>query len=306
MIPRRKFAVRNVCRVPSLFPSLAELGLALTIGIAAKPPGTSAYIATVTDMRIGLGDNVPGVDIARVKLSRLDAYWGFLFASNETGYIRPIAEKARATLAAIHGRRSLAQAVTAVVDAYQSVRSDVVFQRYLQQYGYASMEDFRQNPGFTPEVIGALMKEMDDFDLGVVLLLYGFDEKGEAHFVQIQNPGEQKDRDDLDWWAVGSGFSMAMSAMNRRSPADYSVEALVYRCCEAKFIAEFAQDVGKATAVIVWYPDGTYAILMSPQIDKLREIYEWTRKESIPSEAKRLIEEQLEFQKQRRAAEVEQ
>jgi hypothetical protein len=303
MIVRPKLTVRGVRHDRPQCLSLAELGLAVTIGIAAKP-ATSEYIVTVTDMRISFGDIIPGIDLAQVKMYRLDQYWGLLFAADETGYVRPIVDHARAELSKIDGRATTLHVRSAVIDAYQSIRSEVAFTRYLKQYGYSSMEEFRLNPGFPDKITGQLMQEVDAFDLSVHFLIYGFDENGSARFIQIRNPGEAVIRDELDYWAVGSGFNMAMATLTTRSNSNQSVEALVYRCCEAKFVSEFARDVGKATSVAVWYPDGTFALILSSHVDRLRNVYERTRRQSIPTEAKTEIEGVLALEGERRAAEA--
>jgi len=273
----------------------------VTVCIAAKATYPEPFIVTVTDMQIGHTDSVlhqdviPSKDVAKVKFQILDNYWGFLFSTNEIGYINPIMEKAKFELEKFSGRRTLGQAKQVLQNAYREVRTDVIFARFLSQYGYSSMEEFREKPGFSPEVIGGLMAEMDAFDLGVTLLLYGFDEHNWPHFVQIDNPGEAKDRDDFGYWAIGSGHRLALSALNQKRLRDHSIEEFIYRCCEAKFVAEFDPSVGDATAVFIWYPDGTRAVLIKPDADKMREIYEQTRGDPIPAAAASHLTGRLEY-----------
>ena len=226
----------------------------MTIGIAAKSL-IGSFIVSVSDMRLALGNAIPGMD-SLVKLRTLADRWEFLFAADDIGLVRPIAELARQRLRPFSDRADASHIIAAIESAYQTVRSNVIFNRYIRQYGYKSMDDFKEKPGFNAEIISSLMREIDSFDLGVQLLVYGFDDKGHAHFLEVRNPGEAISRDDLDFWAIGSGFRMAMATLTSRSTQSDTLEAMIYRCCEAKFVSEYAQDVGKTTSVYVKDKEG--------------------------------------------------
>ena len=250
-------------------------------------------------MRLALGNAIPGMD-SLVKLRTLADRWEFLFAADDIGLVRPIAELARQRLRPFSDRADASHIIAAIESAYQTVRSNVIFNRYIRQYGYKSMDDFKEKPGFNAEIISSLMREIDSFDLGVQLLVYGFDDKGHAHFLEVRNPGEAISRDDLDFWAIGSGFRMAMATLTSRSTQSDTLEAMIYRCCEAKFVSEYAQDVGKTTSVYVKDKEGMRFWLMPEDVEEIRRIYEQNRFQPIPDEAREKISKTLQPQQQTR------
>jgi hypothetical protein len=114
-----------------------------------------------------------------------------------------------------------------------------------------------------------------------------------THFIEIRNPGDPVVRDNLIFWAIGTGASMAMGAMTRRTSFPTGDVAVVYRACEGKFAAQYAYGVGTPTVVMVWYPDGTNKYINTPALSKLFSIYNEARDPPIPSSAIKLIAESL-------------
>jgi hypothetical protein len=294
MIARRKTAVEDKRR-HSLSPLPRDVGLTVTIGIAIKSAFGNPYIVTVTDMRVTLDDAVPGVDAGQLKELRLDEHWRFLFAADDMGYVSPIGDTARAKLSEISGRHTLAHVREAVTCAYQTVRTETIFNRYIRMYEFASMQDFIKRAASTlgSELTRDIMDDCKRFDLRVSLLVYGFDEKDEIHFIEIRNPGDPIARDNLQYWAIGSGAQMAMGALTRRTFQLLSAHVAAYRGCEAKFAAQFAYGVGEATAVIVWLRDGSVAYLDTHDCEELRKIYEDNRNPIMPTKARELIDARL-------------
>jgi 20S proteasome alpha/beta subunit len=282
-------------RSEPLSPDPSSVGLSVTVGTALKPASGNDFIVTVSDMRVSLGNFVGGVDVGTHKVQRLDDYWGFLGAADDLGYVSPLREKARDLLFDISGRRSLLQAREVVTNAYHSVRTEVAFNKYIKMYGFTSMAEFLKDAtkSLGSEITSELFADVKNFDLRVSLLVYGFDEDNEIHLFEIRNPGEPIARDDLPFWAIGSGATLAMGALTSRTHLPIGESAAVYRACEAKFAAQFAPGVGEATNVFVWYPDGKAAYLDLAACRTLRQIYESSRDPPISEDAGKLIYEAL-------------
>ena len=266
----------------------------MTIGIVARPPIGHGFIVIVSDMRIASGIEIQGKEFATVKFARLAPHWGMTFSAEDIGYVTPIREKITSSLNGIGDRVTSAQVQAAVSDAYQTVRSEIVVQKYLKMYGFDWIDSFRRESklAFGTKITSALMRDINSFDLKVQLLICGYDENCEIKFTQVSNPGICVDRSDLDAWAIGSGYYMAMASLNSRAAPEASVEAVVYRCCEAKFAAEFA-GVGRSTTVLVLYPDDGYSVLTTGEVESIRKIFETSRYRPVPIEAVKEIKSAL-------------
>jgi hypothetical protein len=137
-----------------------------------------------------------------------------------------------------------------------------------------------------------LLEKVSNFDLGLEILAFGFDERNQSWLIDIANPGVAIEHDSPEHWAVGSGFHAAMAVLNARAPAPYEhdQETYIYRLCEAKFAAELADTaVGRATYVMVWYPGGDWSILFDKQIEAIRAVCAKDRYRPIPRRAKKII-----------------
>jgi hypothetical protein len=293
MIARRKPAVGD--RRDPLSPSPKDVGIYVTIGIALRPIMGNEFIVTVSDMRVSLGDTVGGLDLGTIKDLRIDDHWGFLFAAEEIGYVWPIRDRARQILSDLPGRHTLAQVRASVTNAYHSVRTEAAFNKYIRMYDFESMADFIKTSTrlLGSEITSGLLKDVREFDLCVSLLVYGFDEDSEIHFIEIRNPGEPIDRDTLVYWAIGSGAHMAMGALTRRTSLPVGDVACVYRAFEAKFSSQLAYGVGETTSIIVWYANGTTAVIPFKDFAPLQKIVDLARDPPIPDDASRLIFEGL-------------
>jgi hypothetical protein len=119
-----------------------------------------------------------------------------------------------------------------------------------------------------------LLEDVKKFDLRVSLLLYGFDEKGVAHIIEIKNPGEAIPRDSLQFWAIGSGAPIAMGALMRHTHAPNGEISCIYRTAEAKFAAQIAPGVGNSTIISLLYADGRSVLIPPNKAAQIRDLWE--------------------------------
>jgi hypothetical protein len=272
----------------------------VTIGIAVKPM-MGDFIVTVSDQRQSFSDVVSPVEAGALKVAQIASTWGFLFAGGQMGYARTIAQKARIALNFAQApkeneeQRTFDEVRFAVSNAYSELVDEIMFHRYIRRYGFSSIQDFSANSHakLGSKVTERLSNKIDAFELGMELLVFGFNEGGAARFLQITDH-DIADQSVVNAWAVGTGFYLAMASLNVREIQEQSIHALVYRACEAKFCAEYADAVGKTTSVCIWYPSGRFSILAPNAIAKLRDMWEAARKSPIPPGASTVIDKALE------------
>jgi hypothetical protein len=269
------------------------LGLVVTIGIAVKPVAGD-FIITVSDMRKAFADNFLPTEWGDVKVAPIGTRWGFLFAGGQMGYARTIQRKALAVLG-FDPKVTFDQVKDAITEAYNATAEEIIFHRFVRRYGFSSLSDFRASAfkQLGEKVTSRISDKVENFDLGMELLVYGFDETNCARFLHIHN-NDVADQSVVNAWAIGTGTFLALGDMHSKAWPDQSMESLVYRACEAKFCAEYADAVGKNTSVYIWYPSGRFSNIDAKLINQLRVIWEASRWAPIPNDAADAIRASLE------------
>lgn len=267
-------------------PILADLGLEVTIAIAACAT-FDQFIVTVSDRRITIDDYaIPAADDGALKGVKITDRWGCLFSADDIG---PIPRLVWTAASLLEGKEDHLEYVrNAVSEAYQRQIHDEVVALHLSRYGIKSVQEFRDNgfKQFGEKIFGKLTEKIDSFDLGIDLLVFGFDPAGQPHIFQVENPGRPIDRDLITYWAIGSGANMALSALADRAShlEAEQPEVILYRLCEAKFSAETARAVGKTTSAMVMLNTGEIRIVSNQLIQKIRKSWEAKRREPPPSD----------------------
>jgi transcriptional regulator with XRE-family HTH domain len=259
-------------------------GLVVTIGIAVKPV-QGDFIITVSDMRKAFSDNFLPTEWGDVKVAPLGTRWGFLFAGGQMGYARAIQRKALDVLG-FDPNLTFDQVKDAVNEAYNATAEELIFHKYVRRFGFSSVSDFRINSykQLGDRITTRISDKIERFDLGMELLVYGFDETRRARFIHIHG-NDVADQSIVNAWAIGTGTFLALGDLHSKGWPDQSIESLIYWACEAKFCAEFADAVGKSTSAYIWYPSGRFSIISAGLIRRLREIWEASRWSPIPDDA---------------------
>jgi hypothetical protein len=179
-------------------------------------------------------------------------------------------------------------------ETYAHVSAAEFAARHLLPLGYATVAEFRREglgelgSGLFHEYANKLAK----FDLGVEVILFGYDDQSRPQLLELTSPGRISDAGVLGYAIVGSGFNMAASSLRMR-PLDRSLEDLIYRLLEAKFLAETATGVGKTTSLVTVNRDGDLHRMTSHEINSVKIIWEKSRKAPIPEDAYQTIKASL-------------
>jgi|HubBroStandDraft_6_1064221.scaffolds.fasta_scaffold196339_2 20S proteasome alpha/beta subunit len=286
----------------------------MTIAIVAKVNVEGAFVA-VSDRMVSWSDQIPAAENITKHFS-LGKHWWAMYAGDVCESL-PIIERARcnwheladAALEAEiakrgapyqppeHNSRLESREIieTAFCRAYQTRVAELIVGKYLARYGISSVDEFRQSghAQFGDHVFSRLCDKIDEFDLGIDFIVYGFSSGGRSQIFEVTNPGFSTDRNALRYWAVGSGQLMALASLTSREFQQASIPEVTYRLCEAKFCAETASGVGKDTLVVVTNRHGQEAVIsFDEDIDRLRSIWKRTHV-AEPVEAVELIKERL-------------
>jgi 20S proteasome alpha/beta subunit len=118
----------------------------------------------------------------------------------------------------------------AVLEAYEKEFHERFFREHLARFGYSDISDFRKN-GFNElgkDIYGEYAAALARFDLGLELLVYGFNPQGNRHIFEVANPGKIISHDLRGFAAIGSGAWMALAGLNRK-PINAGLSETIWR-----------------------------------------------------------------------------
>jgi Proteasome subunit len=274
-------------------PTPAELGLNVTICIAAVTRnGMGGDIVAVSDKMISAtDDSVQATET--LKSRQISKAWAMMFAG-EGHLFLPIVRMVKDRLdqggEEDHDLHTVCDAVTAV---YAGLFDAEYTARYLVRYNIPSITAFRTSglAQFGKEKFERICAGIDEFDLGIQLLVYGYDKKGSPHIFEVANPGFLTDHDLLGYAVIGTGAYMATASL-RRKKMPYDRASVVYRLLEAKFSAETASGVGASTTCFTMIRRGNAIKTKSigyGSVDKLKGIWKSILAQPEPQEALDII-----------------
>lgn len=132
---------------------------------------------------------------------------------------------------------------------------------------------YGSHQALNPNIVAMIDQQMQQFNLGVELLLAGVDTTG-AHIYAVANPGPPENlHDPIGYAAVGSGTIHALQAFigfGHSASAEY--HETVFRAYAAKRRSEVAPGVGLDTDMAVISGEGVHW-LTQDELKQLREIY---------------------------------
>lgn len=235
-------------------------------------------------------------DRAARKISSLATNWHVLY-SGDVGLAAQIIADARCRLYGQEGKISAEIAEAAVLGAYRHFQQDRAF-GMKNALGYASLQELRERgpKDLGEQLFEKLYSDLDQFDIGVELIVCGFEDVDLGGFemadlfrfwriFSVTSPGVINDHKTDGFWAIGSGQEQAFTSLTANRGRGFgSVENTVYLLCEAKFCAEGAMGVGKATTVTVFGPNGKTVTLDDAAVDRLRAIWEEKARNVVPDD----------------------
>jgi hypothetical protein len=270
------------------------LRLNVTVCIAVETRDKE-NIVTVSDRRISFGDTslIPAADSAALKNRSIHGQWALLFAANDIAPVTPIIDLACTCL---DGTQTFTEAKDAVSKAYREIARSSLVDRILAKYGFERIEEFWKVglSQFGEKIFSDIKIEIDKFDLGVTLLIYGFDEIKQARIFQVEYPGIVSDQEMMGIGVIGSGAYLALASLTSRSrPA--SLAPTIYRALEAKFCAETVTAVGRSTSAIVVKNNGHVAFISQKLIESIRDDWERSLEAPLDADLIKKIEEGTKF-----------
>lgn len=280
-------------------PKPADWGFGMTICIAAI---CNNHMSVVMGMDTMLSMEWVSGDSVAVKTSGITNNWDVLFSGRDIGLVTPIVQEAeRLMLQQKPKDQSLRLAMESFTKAFKDELKKKAEQEVLGRFGL-DMEMFLKNGRrtFTASIFDGLCRDILGITIDCELMIYGFDSFGSPHIFTVSNPGIAECRDEVGFWAIGSGSHSAIAALlSRPHMASASLALGIYRVCEAKFFAESAVGVGENTVLIVHeaeqQPDifstmRKVAILGESDIGAIRKGWEESGRPRIPEGISEKIE----------------
>ena len=271
-------------------PTTAELGLDVTVGIAANtvPDG---YIVAASDQQISYDDLFPALERGVRKIIQIgpDKSWFCAFSASDISVVPPLLATIMEDIKQISPQGRLAKPVMeAVANAYSAVRNGEFARRHLRAIGYDSVEQFRKE-GFANLGKDEHQKHMNalyEYNLGVELLIFGHTERSRSHIFTVNNPGKFTHWNWQGYAAIGSGSYLATGSLRQR-PLRFDIEDAIYRLLEAKFVAEGSGSgtVGTTTTLLTLSPAGQSWEMRESEIEQIRETWKRKQQEPTPEDA---------------------
>lgn len=143
---------------------------------------------------------------------------------------------------------------------------------------------------FTISMFQSLCERIIATELKCDFLLFGYDNDRNPHIVHLTGNGADYVYDKPGFWAIGSGAYSALSMLFfRQQNVLTELPETFYHACEAKFMAESAIGVGKATFPYVLIP-GQDPLRFDPGlIFQVRAAWEIKAKPKMPTEILKVI-----------------
>jgi 20S proteasome alpha/beta subunit len=211
-------------------------------------------IVLVADKMIGMGYVESELEIT--KMRQLHNEWWMLFAGDDIAPVFDIVDYAKARLNQ-DAAASIGEVQDAVRTAFAQKRIECAETLYLSPIGW-DMSRFNSEgsqllPNF-PEIQG----KIDDFTLGIELLVAGFD-IGKGYIFTLYGYGDSRgltQRSDIPGFSsIGSGSTASMYMMFYRDLSPKTgVREAVYFALEGKYFGEQAGGVGESTDLFVARP----------------------------------------------------
>jgi len=203
--------------------------------------------------------------------------WVALCTAKEARRVPMLMEAMKNHLHAVDGFIGKQEIIKAYQDAHREQIALMCGAR-LSKIGFTSLDDFLQR-GYDilrDVIFENILNELNQLDLGITLLIAGFDATAEPTLLEASN-GEVF-VPPLGFHAIGEGAWIAEAILNQL-PSRWlyeDAESNLYRLCSAKFAAEKMQSgsVGKDTTVVLIHHDGKHSVMWEDDVLGLRDIWE--------------------------------
>lgn len=265
---------------PNLTSRRLPKGKSVTICIAAISVayGEDPYLVTASDQMVS--GAIISADRVMVKLQPFHKDWFTMMSADDLTQCAPIIEKAREYFTGRANKMATARAV--FKRAYSQHLVDMREDAGLSGYGL-SMKEFRKDgrKKLSERMYESIRKQMEEVRAGCTFLVAGFDLFGLPHIFEVS---ENKDGgvtdhvyDNVGLCAIGSGQYIAETILHSLGQTYHlDFHQTIFNVCAAKFMAEKASGVGKATWVYCKKRGSSVFAHASGMVEKIRE--EWDKK----------------------------
>jgi hypothetical protein len=176
--------------------------------------------------------------------------------------------------------------VSAFESAFRNQLKRKIEGELLSPYGLDRSAFLREGRAyFGDEEFSRILYQMRGIRLDTSFLLAGYEPSGLPRLFSIVDPGISENVSALGFHAIGSGYVRALGSLYTTYNSDFTIEDLIYRICEAKFLGESASGVGERTFVDIVAPDGTHKGLSPELVEPIREIWKARGIPPVPSDA---------------------
>lgn len=259
-------------------------GVEMTLCIAAVSRiGPRAQIVTVSDLMLSNDYMSIETGVSKVESLTPSRSWLMMFAGSPT----PIASLKQGIKDRLQGNPETEMAVRAAAEeTYREEVKRKIEGDILSPFGI-NRETFlrRGRAWFGDQQFNRLVYEIADCKLGVDLIIAGFEPNGWPRIFSISDPGTYESHERTGFYAVGTGSIRAIGSLYTNYDPLLTKSELVYRICEAKFLGEMANGVGKRTVVYTLAANGEYEQIIPVDIEqKIRPVWEQKGKPPVPPE----------------------
>lgn len=277
-----------VRRKAALLPD--DWGHKMTVCIAACVR-SEQKIVTVTDLM--LSTDYTSVETSAIKIQPISSTGRWISMFSGSPSIDALVLKD--VWGALTGSDETAEQMIAAFErAFREQLKRKIEGELLSPYGIDRETFLREGKAyFGDEEFARLLYQINTMTLSTSFLVAGFDPQGTPRIFTISDPGVFEYHDRLGFHAIGSGYVRALGALYSTYDADLSTPDLIYRVCEAKFVAESAPGVGKKTFVVVVKPDGKHEAIFPEGVEEIRRVYEAEGKPPVSSAARAAIASNL-------------
>lgn len=224
----------------------------MTVCIAATCDLISRLVL-VSDSKMS-GPNDSSYGARKMALINEAGPWMAMCAAEDLSLFITLVDDIKAVLG--DGDKSVEQVERACENGYSRLLSRRVRQEILFPYGMTRTQFFAAGQAKFGSAFHTIRKAIEKLakDLGISLLVTGFDVQGRMHLIEVFANGVTRRVDQCSYHAIGSGDFLALSVLRRMSwfALDTDLGPILYRILSAKFAAESAEGVGdKFTAAVV-------------------------------------------------------
>jgi hypothetical protein len=262
----------------------------MTVCVAAYSQSKKAFVCAVDEM---ISATDISADSLAIKFSGIGSNWVCMFSAADLSPVRPIIASVRQAMNPAHVQETVTEVIAAFKAAFEAEKRKKIEATVLPP-GITLEEFYRVGlRQFGPDIFARTYNLIETVEVEVSFLVCGFSE-GRPCLFTFSDPGIEKNYDLVGFWAIGSGTNSAIGSLfNLKGVAlqHRAIEEIVYRVCEAKFYAESALGVGKATSAFMLESSGERYMLEA--VPPIRTIWENNSSRPLPAGAVEAVRQSL-------------